>query len=134
MTTIQSTEKPKLNSIDPVQNGAFDIAIGKSRKQLVWKNENWTWKKLLDKLSATHRTHETYAEYLNSKPTRQDEIKDIGGFVGGYLVNGKRRSGSILHRQLITLDIDFAKPGTWEDFTLLYNCAACIYSTHKHSP
>lgn len=115
-------------------DGGFDIATGQSRRETSWKNREMQWSDLLKKLSTTHRTAETFAEYMAAKKVRQDEIKDIGGFVGGYLTGGKRKSSTILRRQLITLDIDFGTPDTWNDFEDLYDCTACIYSTHKHSP
>lgn len=111
----------------------LSIATGRSRKETNWKNKEITWTELVTKLSATHRTAETYAEYVSSKKLRQDEIKDIGGFVGGYVTGGRRKAGSVLERQLITLDIDFGQPDMWEDFRMLYSNAACMYSTHKHS-
>ena len=114
-------------------DGLLDIAVGKSRKQKIWNNKKVKWSALVEKLSVTHRTAETHAEYINSKPGRQDEIKDIGGFVGGYLVAGKRGNGHVGHRQIITLDIDRGSLALWNDFILIYGCAACIYTTHKHS-
>jgi putative DNA primase/helicase len=118
--------------INILHDGSFDIATGKSRREMNWKNREMLWSELVEKLSVTHRTAETYQEYLASKKIRQDEIKDIGGFVGGYLNKGRRLKGSIVHRQLITLDIDFAKEDIWDNFTMLYDCAAVLYSTHKH--
>ena len=115
-------------------DGSLDIAVGKSRKETNWRNKEMLWSDLLDKLSITHRTTETYAEYLAAKKPRQDEIKDIGGFVGGSLSGGRRKSGAVTTRQLLTLDMDFCKSNPWDDFTLLYHNAACVYSTHKHSP
>jgi putative DNA primase/helicase len=114
-------------------NGTIEIATGRSRRELNWKNKEFQWADLVTKLSTTHRTAETYSEYTTSKKPRQDEIKDIGGFVGGYLTGGRRKAGSVMHRQLITLDIDAGQPGLWDDFTLMYGCAAVIYSTHKHT-
>lgn len=113
-------------------DGTLDIAVGRNRKETSWRNQTMTWSALAARLAATHRTAETLAEYLAAKKPRQDEIKDIGGFVGGLLTGGRRKATSVLHRQLITLDADFAEPGFWEDFTLLYGNAALVYSTHKH--
>lgn len=115
-------------------DGPLDIAVGKSRREINWKNREWLWSRFIEKVSTTHRTAETHAEYITSKKVRQDEIKDIGGFVGGYLAGGRRKSGSVTHRQLITLDIDFAREGFWDDFTLAFTNAAVVYSTHKHCP
>lgn len=117
-----------------IHDGKVDIATGKSRKELNWKNKEVLWSDLVEKLSATHRTAETYNEYITSKKQRQDEIKDIGGFVGGYLSNGKRKKDTVAHRQLITLDIDFGTANVWDLFTMMYDCAAVVYSTHKHTP
>ncbi len=116
-------------------NGSFDIATGKNRKETHWRNREVQWSEFLRKICETHRTAEKYSEYMSAKKSRQDEIKDVGGFVGGYVNNGRRKSENILHRQLITLDIDFGTNNdVWGDFTLLYGNAAAVYSTHKHNP
>jgi predicted P-loop ATPase len=115
-------------------DGTFDIATGRSRKETNWKNKNMQWSALVEKLSTTHRTAETYNEYVLSKKARQDEIKDVGAFVGGYLAGGRHKKDSILHRQLVTLDMDHGKKDLWDDFILMYGCAAAIYSTHHHKP
>lgn len=112
----------------------LDIAIGKSRREKHWKNVQLHWSDLLERLRTPHRTAETHAEYMKATKARQDEIKDVGGFVGGLLTGGRRKPEAVLHRSILTLDLDTAPKGFWEDFTLLYDCAACIYSTHKHSP
>jgi putative DNA primase/helicase len=114
-------------------NGSFDIATGRHRKETSWKNKEMQWSELVDKLSVTHRTAESINEYLAAKKTRQDEIKDVGGFVGGYLNGGRRKAHNVAHRQLITLDLDYAHNGLWDDFTMLYDNAAVLYSTHKHT-
>lgn len=109
------------------------IATGRSRRETFWKNKEYTWGDLVKKLSNTHRTHETFKDYMAMKKDMQDNIKDVGGFVGGYLSSGRRKAGTVLTRQLITLDIDFAGKEFWDDFTLGFDNAAVVYSTHKHS-
>lgn len=108
----------------------LDIAVGTSRKQKKWKNTRMYWSALVDKLSTTVRTPETIADYKKMLKSKQDDIKDVGGFVGGYLVKGSR--SNVKHRQVIALDIDFGDIGIWESWELLYGNASCIYSTHKH--
>lgn len=114
-------------------DSSFDIATGRSRKEMHWRNRETTWEAFLNRIKETHRTSEKLVEYKNEKKSRQDEIKDVGGFVGGYVNGGRRKAENVTHRQLITLDIDFAKADIWDDFTMLYGCAAAVYSTHKHS-
>lgn len=110
------------------------IATGRSRKETHWRNREMHWSAFVEKLSGTHRTPETWAEYVKAEKSRQDEIKDIGGFVGGMLTGGRRKSGSVASRSLVTLDIDNGDAFVWDDFTLLYTNAAVVYSTHKHTP
>ncbi len=109
------------------------IAVGRSRRSTSWKNEEWNWSDFLNRISETHRTAEKYLEYMHEKKSFQDERKDVGGYVGGYVVNGKRKNGNILNRRLVTLDIDFGTMDIWENYKLIYGNAAAIYSTHKHS-
>ena len=115
-------------------DGKLTIAIGKSRKDTRWKNKEFTWLQLLTKLSKTYRTRETVTEYKQLGKARQDEIKDIGGFVGGSLKDGHRKADSVICRQLLTLDADFAPVGLWEDIEMLQDFAVACYSTHKHTP
>lgn len=115
-------------------DGLIHIATGRSRKETKWKNEEIKWSALVKKVSKTVRTGETLSDYLAATKDRQAEIKDQGGFVGGYLTKGVRSNESVLHRQLLTLDIDFTKTNLFENFQMLYDCAAAVYSTHKHTP
>lgn len=110
------------------------IATANSRKDKFWKNKEITWPEFLAKVQATIRTSESVAEYKALSKARQDEIKDVGGFVGGRLREGKRKTGYVEYRSLLTLDMDYADAGIWEQITLFFDFACCIYSTHKHTP
>lgn len=116
-----------------VQNDkALDIALGNSRKTKTWKNRKMQWSEFLDRLATTTRTPETVAEYKAMGRNQQSEIKDVGGFVGGYCNNGSR--SDIRFRSILCLDADFADGELWDDWGLLYGNAAAVYSTHKHTP
>jgi predicted P-loop ATPase len=123
-----------MTNLKITHDGTLDIATAGTSRSKTWKNRQWTWSEFVKKLSETHRTHETHAEYMAAKKPRQDEIKNIGGFVGGYLAGGKRKSGSITHRQVLTLDVDFGDGTFWAVFSVLFGCSAVLYSTHKHTP
>ena len=111
---------------------ALDVALGNSRKTKQWKNKQLPWSELLSRLATTTRTPETLAEYKAMRRDRQAEIKDVGGFVGGYCNDGSRTS--VAHRSILCLDADFADGDLWPDWELLYGNAAAVYSTHKHTP
>jgi predicted P-loop ATPase len=123
-----------MTNLKITHDGTFDIALGRNRKEVNWKNRQMNWSELVNKVSTTHRTAETHAEYIAAKKPRQDEIKDIGGFVGGYISGGRRKAGRVTHRQLLTLDVDFADGSFWAVFSVLFGCSAVMYSTHKHTP
>ena len=110
------------------------IAVGNSRMDKKWKNKDISWEKFKSAVRVTKRTTETVSEYRKLGKAQQDAIKDIGGFVGGTLREGKRRNGHVLCRSMLTLDMDYAAPGVWEQIEALYDWTCCIYSTHKHTP
>ena len=115
-------------------DGKLEIAVGLSFDSKVWKNKSVLWSKLAEKLSEPVITGETYKQFMAANKNEQGRIKDVGGFVGGSLLNGKRKKEAVKYRQLLTLDIDFSHENFWWDFTMLYGCAAFIHSTHKSSP
>lgn len=114
-------------------DGVISIATGHSAGSLKWSNKQWKWSDFVERLKTTRHTEETFKEFMAASKEDQSRIKDIGGYVGGYLRGGKRSISSVGHRQLATLDIDFAHLDFWDDFTLTYGCAAVLHGTHKHS-
>jgi len=106
------------------------IAVGNSRMDKRWKNKELSW----EDFKQIVRTTETVAEYRQMNKARQDDLKDVGGFVGGALREGKRRNGYVLCRSLLTLDMDYATPDSWSQIASLYDWVCCVYSTHKHTP
>ena len=112
----------------------LSIATAAGRHSVVWKNRKVTWEQMVKKCSETTRTAETVAEYRRMDKNRQSEVKDVGGFVGGFLREGRRKKGHVELRSMATLDIDYGTQDVWDDFQMLYSCSAMVYSTHKHTP
>jgi predicted P-loop ATPase len=112
----------------------LSIAVGLNVSSKVWKNTKTTWSNLVQKLATPVVTAETYKRFMSATKEEQSKIKDVGGFVGGFLTNGRRDKTNVLYRQLITLDIDFSHENFWWDFMMLFDCAAVIHSTHKSCP
>ncbi len=129
MTADTALDKPQIR-----HDGPLTIATGTSRKSVTWKNREMSWSDLVAKLGTTTRTRETLAEYDKMLKPQKDEIKDVGGFVGGTLKEGRRTATNVGWRHVVTLDADTAGEGLWDAFTLMYDCAALVYSTHSHSP
>lgn len=107
------------------------IAVGNSRMEKFWKNREFSWDELTNRLGKTYRTSETVQEYRNMPKAQQDAVKDIGGFVGGSLKDGRRKRGHVELRSVLTLDADYARTDFWSCVKEKYTC--CIYSTHKYT-
>ena len=110
------------------------IAIGRSRKASQWQNKEMMWSEFLDKLSTTTRTRESVTDYAAMSKADRDTVKDVGGFVGGYLKNGRRNNASVVNRCMLCLDADNADPGLMDDLDMTFINAYALYSTHSHTP
>lgn len=113
--------------------GKINIATGLSATTKVWKNKAIEWSDFAAKILNVHRTGETVKEYNSATKEDRSKIKDNGGYVGGYLRNGRRSPKNVMSRQLVTLDLDFAHMNIWDDFTMIFTCEALIHSTHSHT-
>ena len=131
---MEMKNKAESNGISLKHDGMLTIAVGRNRKELNWKNKEMLWSEMVAKLSRTIRTHETYEEYKKLSKSKQDEIKDVGGFVGGTLKGGRRKHDSVVWRQLVTLDADFVKGDLWSSVETIFGYGCVMYSTHKHHP
>ncbi|UTW68405.1 hypothetical protein KHA80_12140 [Anaerobacillus sp. HL2] len=90
--------------------GSLRLRPAETEKNGTGKTKTCFGLELVTKLSRTVRTHETcFEEYKKLSKTKQDEIKDVGGFVGGSLKDGRRKQENVELRQIVSLDADFVK-------------------------
>lgn len=111
----------------------LSVAVGRSAEARQWKNRTFVWAEFVDRLRKPQVTHERYADYMAMSKAEQGKIKDVGGYVCGYLNGGRRRLTDVMSRSALTLDLDFAPAYFWDLVTMTYECAAVLHSTHKHS-
>ena len=110
----------------------MDICIGNSRKDKFWKNEEISLEKFIKRISTTIRTSETMEEYNHLPKSKQDDIKDVGGFILGKLKDNKRRKENVLSRSALTLDMDYGSENIVGELKNSLTYRTLIYSTHKH--
>ncbi|MCL6598977.1 MAG: virulence-associated E family protein [Alicyclobacillus macrosporangiidus] len=111
------------------------ISAAGSRKATHWPAQTVYWSELVERLRVPWRGTETLAEYLKLRKDKQDELKDIGGFVGGYFHGNRRKAAAVAGRDLITLDLDAIPAGGTQDVLRrleALGCAYVVYSTRKH--
>lgn len=112
------------------------ISVGSSRKSTSWRTAEFLLSDFYKKLSQPIRTEETLSVFLNMSRSKQDELKDVGGFVGGPL-DGNRKTVNLRGRDLITLDMDSVPTGKTEEIETKLNALGCgyaFYTTRKHTP
>lgn len=113
------------------------ISVGSNRRDTAWVQTPIMVSELYDRLSSPIRSTETLEAYMKLPKSKQDDLKDVGGFVGGTLKGMRRKAENVTGRDLLSLDFDNI-PG-WQvdliaDKMEELNCSYCIYSTRKHSP
>jgi len=102
-----------------------------------YKNTETTWGAVKDRCRVPVRTTETVEEYPKLPKEEQDDLKDVGGFVGTFLKGGSRKCSNVVSRCVGMLDADNIPSDV--DFPALANAALreseyFVYSTHKHTP
>lgn len=113
------------------------ISAAGSRKATSWPAQTIWLSEFYARLQTPTRSTETLANYMKLHKSQQDNLKDVGGFVGGALKGERRKAGNVISRDLLTLDIDNVQPGGTDDILRRVDslgCGYCVYSTRKHSP
>lgn len=114
------------------------ISTGASRTCTTWEQRNLSWDEFITLHHEQARTgDETHTEYMAMPKAEQDRRKDVGGFVGGALHEGRRKKGCCTERWLITLDADNIPAGGTDSVTNAVQEAGflhLVYSTRKHDP
>ncbi len=112
------------------------VSVAGTRKTRHWPRTEIFWSEFADRVRIPVRSPETMEEYLAMPKAKQDELKDVGGFVGGTFAHDIRKSAYAEGRDLVTLDMDQIKPGQTEEIlkrVRALGCAAVVYSTRKHT-
>jgi putative DNA primase/helicase len=113
------------------------IAICNRKTDRKFKNLEQTWESIVSRNRTPIRTSETVQEYPKLPKEQRDALKDVGGFVGGWLRGGVRKNGNVLARVVGALDGDHIESAP--TFLAAVDMALAgvsyfIYSTHSHTP
>jgi len=110
------------------------ISTGNSRMEKRWNGAEMELEDFKERISHTIRTAETVEQYRKLSKAKQDDIKDVGGFVMGKLKGGRRKKDCVVFRSALTLDMDYATEDIPEQMELFFDFRCLIYSTHKYTP
>lgn len=67
------------------------ISTANSRYAENWPAQKMYLSELVDRLKVPMRSQESLSVYLKMPKAKQDNLKDVGGFVGGELLGGRRK-------------------------------------------
>ena len=118
-----------------INDRKITITVGASRKSTQWLPQRLLLSELYAKLRSPARSTETLAEYMAMPKGRQDDLKDVGGYVAGTLAGTRRKADSVTGRDVLTLDLDNIPAGGTDDVLRRLDgltCGYCVYSTRKH--
>ena len=111
------------------------ISTGSTRRSTKWPSSTMWVSELYERLRTPIRGVETLGAYLALPKSKQDELKDVGGFVAGTLQGNRRKAKAVTGRDVITIDADNIPAGMTSDVIRRVDglgCGYCIYSTRKH--
>ncbi len=111
----------------------LNIATATTRLASKWKNQTLSWSEFVKRIYEPTVTQETMAEYHRMSKREQGTTKDVGGYVGGWLKEGKRKNGYVQQRSLVTLDADSADASFLDLVEMLSPYEVLIYTTHSHT-
>lgn len=113
------------------------ISAAGTRRASNWPLQQMTLDNFYARLKTPVRSAETLEAYTRFPKAKQDELKDVGGYVWGELEGDRRKAGNVRSRGGITLDADNIPPGGAEDILRRVdglNAGYAVYSTRKHKP
>lgn len=120
-----------------INDRRITISSAGSRRATRWPAQTLYWSELVERLRVPLRGTESITEYLRLPKSRQDDLKDVGGFVAGGLTGERRKANAVTGRDVVTLDLDNIPSGGTDDALRRVEglgCAYAVYSTRKHEP
>lgn len=110
------------------------IATARKKTSKKWRTFDITWEEFVDRLRSPLRTGETVREYFSMPKEEKDAAKEAaGGFVGGALNSGQRKTETVTSRSMLTLDADDVKTDMWRSAVMLLELTMVCYTTHSHT-
>ena len=110
------------------------VSTGNSRMDKRWNGSEMEYGEFKERIARTIRTSETVSQYRKLGKAKQDDIKDVGGFVMGRLKDGRRKKDCVISRSAVTLDMDHGTADIIAEMEMFFDMKMLIYSTHKHTP
>lgn len=113
----------------------LDISTVNGRTHSTVQSQRLMWSELLKRLATPSRSPETLEAYLKMPKAKQDDLKDVGGYIAGQFRGNRRKAKYLISRSVVTLDLDnISEQGTDTILKRLsgLGCAYAVYSTRKH--
>lgn len=87
-----------------VNDRQITISVGASRRATSWKPQTLYLSELYERLRLPTKSTEVMESYLKLSKSQQDDLKDVGGFVGGALSGLRRKASGGRRARYLTLE------------------------------
>ena len=137
MSTSNNVSVPLHNSAVNVNSVTYLITVAESRFSKTWRASKVTWRQFKAQQKEPRKDKLSQAAYELKKPKERVALKDAGGYVAGYMIEGQRLKGAFGNRCLVVLDADHVKDPDAFLFDLdmaLDGIAYIVVSTRSHNP
>lgn len=115
----------------------YKISVGRDRFDKIPKWVEYTWDDFINRFKNPIVGMETQADYFALPESRQDELKDVGWYIGGQQKSkGSRAQNPLAYRSLITIDLDNCTKDiyvTLDTFMKTTGFKGLCHSTRKHT-
>lgn len=115
----------------------YRMSEGKDRWDKIPKWVEYTWDEFVKRLKKPVQGMETQAEYKALPNERQDDLKDVGWYMGGIQkTKGYRAQNPLAYRSLITIDLDDCTPSIYAKIDTLMGAIGfkgVMHSTRNHT-
>ena len=71
------------------------VSVANNRKSKQWKEKEYCWNEFTALFVTPKEGAESFSEYMALSKDKQDELKDVGGFVGGTLKGATRKATDV---------------------------------------
>lgn len=114
----------------------ISLLVAKEARTSRWAQTKMLWSEFVKQLETPVRGTETEAEYAALSKDKRDNLKDVGGFVGGEFTGGSRKKEGCTGRDLLTFDLDDIKASQFDVLLAKIEAqrfAYVVYSTRSHT-
>ena len=117
-------------------NRKINLLVAKKARTSHWAPSTMLWSEFVGHLATPQRGTETESEYAALSKDKRDNLKDVGGYVGGAFEGAVRKRDACTLRDILTFDLDDIKASQFDGLMAQIDAlkvSYVVYSTRSHT-